>query len=126
MSPRESAKTERNVKQKITATDVTTEDSHIQSSDEKGVSYHTSDQRLSGQFVAINPQYCRCVCQGWAEILILRPSRNISWIMRIQNRATSWLESDVSTALTDDPQIDECKFDTHLPLRALFFLFHVQ
>ena len=35
MSPRESAKTERNVKQNITATDVTTEDSHIQSSDEK-------------------------------------------------------------------------------------------
>ena len=85
-----------------------------------------SDRRLSGQFVAIKPQNCRCVCQGWAEILIRRPSRNISWIMRIQNRATSWLESDVSTTLTDDPQIDECKFDTHLPLRALFFLFHVQ
>ena len=84
-----------------------------------------SDQRLSGQFVAINPQNCRCVCQGWAEIFIRRPSGNISWIMRIQNRATSWLESDVSTALIDDPQIDEGKLDTQLLLRALFFLFHV-
>ena len=45
--------------------------------------------------------------------------------MRIQNRATSWLESDVSTALIDDPQIDEGKLDTQLLLRALFFLFHV-
>lgn len=136
MSPKESAKTERNVKQKITAADVTTEDSHIQSPDEKGHGTFTShgtgtqtpagadesskpevksefhsgalsDRRLSGQFVAINPQNCRCVCQGWAEIFIRRPSGNISWIMRIQNRATSWLESDVSTALIDDPQIDE-------------------
>ncbi|RMX59744.1 hypothetical protein pdam_00021002 [Pocillopora damicornis] len=136
MSPKESAKTERNVKQKITAVDVTTEDSHIQSPDEKGHGTFTShgtgtqtpagadesskpevksefhsgalsDRRLSGQFVAINPQNCRCVCQGWAEIFIRRPSGNISWIMRIQNRATSWLESDVSTALIDDPQIDE-------------------
>lgn len=154
MSPKESAKTERNVKQKITAADVTTEDSHIQSPDEKthgtftshGTGTQTpagadesskpeaksefhsgalSDRRLSGQFVAINPQNCRCVCQGWAEIFIRRPSGNISWIMRIQNRATSWLESDVSTALIDDPRIDEGKFDTQLLLRALFFLFHV-
>lgn len=141
MPPKESAKTERNVKQKITAADVTTEDSHIQSPDEKAHGTFTShgtgtqtpagadesskpeaksefhsgalsDRRLSGQFVAINPQNCRCVCQGWAEIFIRRPSGNISWIMRIQNRATSWLESDVSTALIDDPQIDEGKFDT--------------
>lgn len=151
MSPKESAKTERNVKQKITAADVTTEDSHIQSPDEKGhgtftchgtgtqtpagadesskpevkSEFHSgalSDRRLSGQFVAINPQNCRCVCQGWAEIFIRRPSGNISWIMRIQNRATSWLESDVSTALIDDPQIDECKFDT-CRLELCFFYF---
>ena len=70
-----------------------------------------SDRRHSESFVPINLQNCQCVCQGWAEIFIRRPSGNISWIMRIQNRATSsYLESDVSTAILDDPQIGDCKF----------------
>ena len=134
MSPRESEKTARNSKQKNTVADAATDDSHIQSPDEKALGtgtqnpagvdesskpeakseFHSgalSDRRLSGQFVTINPQNCRCVCQGWAEIFIRRPSGNISWIMRIQNKAMSSLDSDVSTALLDDPQIDECKFE---------------
>lgn len=70
-----------------------------------------SDRRHSEPFVPINLQNCQCVCQGWAEIFIRRPSGNISWIMRIQNRATSsYLDSDVSTAILDDPQISECEF----------------
>ncbi|XP_078690983.1 tuberin-like isoform X3 [Branchiostoma floridae x Branchiostoma belcheri] len=28
---------------------------------------------------------CNCWCQGWAEILIRRPTGNTSWMMRIQN-----------------------------------------
>ena len=56
----------------------------------------------------ISPQNCQCVCQGWAEIFIRRPSGNISWIMRIQNRETkTYLDSDVSVAVVDDPQIGE-------------------
>lgn len=70
-----------------------------------------SDRRHSEPFVPINPQNCQCVCQGWAEIFIRRPSGNISWIMRIQNRAMSpCLDGDVSTAIVDDPQIGDCKF----------------
>lgn len=69
-----------------------------------------SDLRRSEPFVPINLQNCQCVCQGWAEIFIRRPSGNISWIMRIQNRATSsYLDRDVSTTILDDPQIGECK-----------------
>ena len=29
---------------------------------------------------------CSCWCKGWAEILIRRPTGNISWMMRLQNR----------------------------------------
>ena len=32
------------------------------------------------------PQLCSCWCRGWAEITIRRPSGNISWLMRVQNR----------------------------------------
>jgi len=74
-----------------------------------------SDRRHSESFVPINLQNCQCVCQGWAEIFIRRPSGNISWIMRIQNRASSsYLGSDVSTVIVDDPQIGECKFGCFL------------
>ena len=134
MSQNENAKAEKNVKQKTT--DGAAEDSPSLSSDDKAhgaVTSHgagtqtpagtdgsskpdsgLSNRRLSEPFVpinpSINPQNCQCVCQGWAEIFIRRPSGNISWIMRIQNRATSSLDSDVSTAVVDDPQIGECKF----------------
>lgn len=64
-----------------------------------------------------NPLNCQCVCQGWAEILIRRPSGNISWIMRLQNRFTCPESSfglfgadSVSTAVVDDPQISDCKY----------------
>lgn len=30
-------------------------------------------------------QVCICSCSGWAEIVIQRPTGNMSWIMRIQN-----------------------------------------
>ena len=78
---------------------------------EENRSSAVSDRRHSEPFVPINLQNCQCVCQGWAEIFIRRPSGNISWIMRIQNRDTSsCLDSDVSTAIVDDPQIGDCKF----------------
>ena len=32
------------------------------------------------------PQLCSCWCRGWAEITIRRPTGNISWLMRVQNR----------------------------------------
>ena len=60
MSPKESAKTERNVKQKITAADVTTEDSHIQSPDEKAhgtfTSHATGTQTLTGADESSKPE----------------------------------------------------------------------
>lgn len=31
-------------------------------------------------------QLCACLCSGWAEIVIRRPTGNMSWIMRIQNQ----------------------------------------
>lgn len=33
-----------------------------------------------------SPQLCSCWCRGWAEITIRRPTGNISWLMRVQNR----------------------------------------
>ena len=29
---------------------------------------------------------CRCVCSGWAEIVVQRPSGKISWVMKLENR----------------------------------------
>ncbi|CAB4046109.1 tuberin-like [Paramuricea clavata] len=29
---------------------------------------------------------CSCVCQGWAEFLVRRPTGNTSWLLRLQNR----------------------------------------
>ena len=29
---------------------------------------------------------CRCVCSGWAEIVIQRPSGKVSWVMKLENR----------------------------------------
>ena len=70
-----------------------------------------SERRLSEPLVSVSPQNCQCVCQGWAEIFIRRPSGNISWIMRIQNRNTSSsLDGDISMAVVDDPNIGECEF----------------
>lgn len=57
---------------------------------------------------------CHCICQGWAEINIRRPTGNISWVMRIENRPTGALlgmadtDGDITTALVDDPHIKEC------------------
>ena len=31
-------------------------------------------------------EQCSCVCQGWAEFLVRRPTGNTSWILRLQNR----------------------------------------
>lgn len=59
---------------------------------------------------------CHCICQGWAEIVIRRPSGNISWMMRIQNRPVGPLlgmpevDGDVTTAVIDDSHIKECEF----------------
>ena len=70
-----------------------------------------SERRLSEPLVSVSSQNCQCVCQGWAEIFIRRPSGNISWIMRIQNRNTSSsLDGDISMAVVDDPEIGECEF----------------
>ena len=143
---KEKAKAETSAKQKSTGADGPTDDSASQISGDQGqgavqsrvtgtqaptgaqrkssleMAAKTdvvSEQRHSEPFVPINLQNCQCVCQGWAEIFIRRPSGNISWIMRIQNRATpSYLDSDVSTAILDDPQISECEF-----VFFFFFLF---
>lgn len=32
---------------------------------------------------------CSCWCQGWAEILVRRPTGNTSWVIRIQNQLQS-------------------------------------
>lgn len=45
---------------------------------------------------------------------IRRPTGNISWVMRIENRPTGALlgmadtDGDITTALVDDPHIKEC------------------
>lgn len=62
------------------------------------------------------PGECHCICQGWAEIYLRRPTGNISWIMRIANRQTGPLlgmtetDGDIATALVDDPHVKECKY----------------
>ena len=33
----------------------------------------------------VTNKYCRCWCQGWAEILIRRSTGNTRWIMRVEN-----------------------------------------
>lgn len=81
-----------------------------------------SERRFSEPLVPVNPQNCQCVCQGWAEIFIRRPSGNISWIMRLQNRESSMhLDSDISTAVVDDPQIGECKLTFYGWLKESFY-----
>ena len=82
-----------------------------------------SERRFSEPLVPVNPQNCQCVCQGWAEIFIRRPSGNISWIMRIQNRESSMhLDSDISTAVVDDPHIGECKLTFYCFIKGEFVL----
>ena len=82
----------------------------------------SSERRHSEPLVPVSPQNCQCVCQGWAEIFIRRPSGNISWIMRIQNRSTSsCLDGDVSMAVVDDPQIGESELITLLLTLKLRF-----
>ena len=81
-----------------------------------------SERRFSEPLVPVNPQNCQCVCQGWAEIFIRRPSGNISWIMRIQNRESSMhLDSDITTAVVDDPQIGECKLTFYCWLKGSLY-----
>ncbi|XP_044253656.1 tuberin [Tribolium madens] len=31
---------------------------------------------------------CACWCQGWAEVLIRRPTGNVSWVMKVQNQVS--------------------------------------
>lgn len=33
-------------------------------------------------------QVCICACSGWAEIVVRRPTGNMSWVMKIQNHIT--------------------------------------
>lgn len=52
-----------------------------------------SKQSSMGQPMYLSPQQsidrikqvCICSCSGWAEIVVHRPTGNMSWIMRIQN-----------------------------------------
>ncbi len=46
------------------------------------------------------PSPCNCWCTLWAEILIRRPTGNVSWMMRIQN------EPDLTEAFPDFPLAD--------------------
>ncbi|XP_063917194.1 tuberin isoform X2 [Zophobas morio] len=34
------------------------------------------------------PPICACWCQGWAEVLIRRPTGNVSWVMKVQNQVS--------------------------------------
>lgn len=43
------------------------------------------NSELTGKTQA-RSQTCVCLCSGWAEILIRRPTGNMSWMMRIQNQ----------------------------------------
>lgn len=46
----------------------------------------TTDRILEGRMGASRKDgICMCWCQGWAEILIRRPTGNTSWMMRVQN-----------------------------------------
>lgn len=38
-------------------------------------------------------QTCACFCSGWAEIVIRRPTGNMSWVMRIQNQTAIDLQT---------------------------------
>ena len=49
----------------------------------------TSDGRKPREVTKENlstAEQCSCVCQGWTEFLVRRPTGNTSWILRLQNR----------------------------------------
>lgn len=48
----------------------------------------TAFKRESTQLQSVDrsKQSCVCLCSGWAEIVIRRPTGNMSWMMRIQNQ----------------------------------------
>lgn len=65
-----------------------------------------SPDELSGNTEERESIKCSCVCQGWAEIFLRRPSGNTSWIMRIENQPRGIsVENDLSTALIDDQRL---------------------
>ena len=35
---------------------------------------------------ATGGRLCACWCQGWAEVLVRRPSGNMAWMTRLENR----------------------------------------
>ena len=53
-----------------------------------------TDDNKSNQTENLGSSFCSknstsCLCQGWAELFIRRPSGNTSWVLRLQNRPTS-------------------------------------
>ncbi|KAI1307708.1 Tuberin [Halotydeus destructor] len=62
---------------------------NIRSSDPKPLNRAFDDSHLDSQTSSssVNPiNTCSCWCQGWAEILIRRPTGNSAWVMRIENQ----------------------------------------
>ena len=44
------------------------------------------DQSLASEEATPTTTLCSCWCRGWAEIKVRRPTGNVSWLMRIQNK----------------------------------------
>ena len=71
---------------------------------------------------------CQCVCQGWAEVLIRRPSGNMSWVMRLQNRRSARVGeldvcgSDTWWGAAGDPRALTCEYrDLSPPPKGIIF-----
>ena len=60
---------------------------------------------------------CSCVCQGWAEFLVRRPTGNTSWILRLQNRPK--LGGNFSSTQSLANQISPQIYDSVIP-KAFF------
>ena len=41
---------------------------------------------LVGPEEPVPPSLCSCWCRGWAEIKVRRPTGNVAWLMRVQNK----------------------------------------
>lgn len=52
----------------------------------KRESSNPTQQSVDRSKCPTNATGCVCLCSGWAEILIRRPTGNMSWMMRIQNQ----------------------------------------
>lgn len=67
-----------------------------------------------------DPFLCSCWCRGWAEIKIRRPTGNIAWLLRLQNRLQplyTLSDTDYSLVAANYPFMEE-ETATSAPLEA--------